>query len=111
MAALQALDAEGLVALYADPFTFEDPASGEVITEREDLLGYFTALFSSPDVGFSDVEVFSCGDRGSARWTWSGTNRHGHRFAIRGASIFEIGPEGISRETIFYDPTPSLASG
>lgn len=106
--ALQALDADGLVVLYAERFRFEDPALGLVVAGREELRDYFAALFESPNVSFSDVEVFGCGDRGAARWTWSGTNPHtGRRFAIRGASLFELGPEGITRETIFYDPTPA----
>lgn len=107
--ALQALDADGLVVLYADPFRFEDPAAGEVITGREELRAYFAALFGSRDATFSDVEFFGDDDRGAGRWTWSGTNpRTGHRFAIRGASIFELSPEGITRETIFYDPTAAI---
>lgn len=104
-AALQALDADGLVVLYAAAFRFEDPALGQVITGHEELRAYFAALFGSQDASFSDVEFFGDGDRGAGRWTWSGTNpRTGRRFAIRGASIFELGPEGITRETIFYDP-------
>ncbi len=105
--ALQELDVEGLVVLYADPFRFEDPALGQVITDREELRAYFTGLFGLPDVTFSDVEVFACGDRGAGRWTWSGTHpRTGARFTIQGASIFELRPDGIARETIVYDPTP-----
>ena len=104
--ALQALDVDGLVALYADGFQFEDPAAGQVITEREELRAYFAALFGSRDARFSDVEFFGDRDHGAGRWTWSGTNlRTGRHFAIRGASLFELGPAGITRETIFYDPT------
>ncbi len=107
--ALEALDAERLVALYADGFTFEDTSSGQVITDRTELRAYFDALFSLPDTAFGDAEVFSCGDRGAARWTWSGTNPRSRRpFAIEGASLFELGPGGITRETIFYDPTAAV---
>ncbi len=111
-AALQALDADDLVGLYADPFRFEDPALGQVLTGRQELRAYFAALFGASGTKFSDVEFFSAGDRGAGRWTWSATNSStGRRFAIRGASIFELGPEGITRETIYYDPTPSRTSG
>lgn len=109
VAALQALDAEQLVSLYADSFTFEDPALGEVISGRTRLRAYFESLFALPGVSFSDADVFSSGDRGAARWTWSGTNpRTGRHFAIKGASLFEVGPDGITRETIFYDPSPAV---
>lgn len=110
LAALQALDAERLVSQYADGFTFEDPSRGQVITDRAALRAYFDALFAPPDTAFGSVEVFSSGDRGAARWTWSGTNPRTRRpFAIEGASLFELGPGGITRETIFYDPAAAVA--
>ena len=109
VAALQALDAETLVQLYVDGFVFEDVAAGETITSREGLFGYFKALFSAPDVGFSDVGTFECGDKGAAEWIWSGTNRRGEAFSVKGVSIFEFAAAGIKRETIFYDPRPALS--
>ena len=108
-AALQALDTEALVALYADGFAFEDPALDQTISTRDELRAYFEGLFGWADVSFRDVAVFSCGSRGAAEWTWSGTNASlNRRFSIRGASIFEVGASGITRETIYYDPRPAL---
>ncbi len=106
--ALQALDVETLVGLYLDSFVFEDTAAGETITTSDRLRGYFAALFSMPDVSFSDVVFFQCEDRGAGTWVWSGTNREGDAFSVRGASIFELAEGGIRRETIFYDPRPAL---
>lgn len=108
-AALQALDTEALVALYADGFAFEDPGLGQTIGTRDELRAYFEGLFGWADVSFGDVAVFSCGNRGAAEWTWSGTSPSSkRRFSIRGASIFEVGANGITRETIYYDPRPAL---
>lgn len=102
-AALADLDCDALVALYAADAVFEDPALGQTVTGREALRAYFTNLFSLDGVGFSDVVGFACGDSGAAQWTWTAAG-----FVIRGASIFELGPGGIQRETIYYDPRPAL---
>ena len=107
-AALQALDTDELVGLYADGFVFEDVAAGETITTREGLRRYFDGLFSMPDVAFSGVDFFQCGDRGGGTWEWSGTNQRGQRFTVRGASVFEMTEAGIQRETLFYDPRPAF---
>jgi steroid delta-isomerase-like uncharacterized protein len=108
-AALQTLDTEALVALYADGFAFEDPGLGQTVRTRDELRAYFEGLFGWADASFRDVEVFSCGSRGAAEWTWSGTSPvSNRRFSIRGASIFEVGASGITRETIYYDPRPAL---
>lgn len=109
-AALQALDTEALVALYADGFAFEDPALEQTIRTRDELRAYFEALFGWADTSFRDVAVFSCGSRGAAEWTWSAISPSLNRqFSIRGASIFEVGASGIIRETIYYDPRPALS--
>ena len=107
-AASEALDVEALVGLYVDGFVFEDVAAGATISTRDDLSVYFEALFSMPDVRFSDVVFFGCGDRGAGTWLWSGTNRDGEAYSVKGASIFDLAEGGIRRETIFYDPRPAL---
>lgn len=105
--ALEALDAGSLVALYVDGFVFEDTAAGLVISTREELAAYFEALFSMPDVGFSEVSFFRCGNRGAGTWRWSGTNPLGDSYSVRGASVFDLVEGGIRRETVFYDPRPA----
>ena len=100
-AALEALDAESLVGLYADGFVFEDIPSGETITTREGLAGYFEGLFSLPDVSFSGVDFFRSGGRGAGTWVWSGTNRNGESFSVRGASVFDLTAEGAAGDGEF----------
>jgi ketosteroid isomerase-like protein len=106
-AALQALDAAALTALYADDFTFEDVPGGQVITNRLALRAYFDRLFSLPGVRFPDAHFYSMGERGTGNWTWSGLSRSGKPYAIRGASLFELAGDRIKRETLFYDPRPA----
>lgn len=53
--ALESLDTDRLVSLYADDLVFEDTASNEVITSKEELRNYFHHLFALPNVKFSNV--------------------------------------------------------
>jgi len=100
-AALAARDVEALVPLYVEGFVFDDPAAGAHITTRVEPTGYFDALFSMPDVEFSDVDFFQCGDRAAGTWVWSGTSQNGEAFSVKGASVFEIAEGGIRRKRRF----------
>jgi len=103
--ALVSLDAEELVSLYADDFVLEDASSGNTITNKKELREYYERLFSLPEVRFSDVTFFRCGDCGAGEWTWSGRSlESGKDYSIKGASIFGLGEDEIKSESIFYDP-------
>ncbi|NIM95785.1 MAG: hypothetical protein GTO18_18960 [Anaerolineales bacterium] len=107
--ALVDLDTEALVSLYAPEFLFEDTASGDRITDKEELKVYFNELFSLPDVAFVDVNFYALGERGAGRWTWCGSSiQSGKEYAIRGASLFKLGEDGIREEIIFYDPRSAI---
>ena len=104
-AALISLDAEKLVSLYADDFVLEDASSGNAITNKQELREYYERLFSLPEVRFSDVTFFRCGDCGAGEWTWSGRSLgSGKDYSIKGASIFSLVEDEIKSESIFYDP-------
>ena len=108
--ALAALNTKVLVSLYADDFLFEDTASGDRITDKDDLESYFTRLFALPDVSFSDVSFFGLGDRAAGQWTWGGSSlQSGQTYSIRGASLFRIEGDKIKEEVIFYDPRPAFS--
>lgn len=103
--ALVEMDADGLVALYADSFVFEDTSTGDRITSKSDLKDYFERLFSMPGVNFTEVSFYSDGERGAGRWTWNGRSLKAHQaYSIRGASLFELQEDRIMTEVIFYDP-------
>jgi hypothetical protein len=103
--ALESLDAERLVAQYAREFVFQDAAAGLEVTGRDELRRYYDALFSMPGVAFTEVSFFQ-NERGAGagEWVWSGLGQGGEFFSVRGASIFELSPTGIVRETIYYRP-------
>ena len=107
-AALESRDAASLVEHYAPVFVFEDIPSGLVITDHGALRTYFDRLFAGPQSRLV-ITMISVGDAtGLLEWTWSGVNpRTGDAFEIRGASGFEFGPDGITRETLYYDPRPT----
>lgn len=108
--ALVSMDAEALVALYADDFLFEDTSSGKTITDRTQLREYFDRLFALPEVRFSDAKFFKCANLGAGEWTWSGKSlQSGKDYSIRGASLFILGEGKIKKETVFYNPRTAYA--
>ena len=108
--ALESLDSEALVSCYSDSFVFEDIPLGECITDRGLSRAYYDRLFALSDVEFTDIRLFASGERGAGEWTWRGKSfESGKDYSIRGASIFELGEDGIRRETLFYDPRTAYA--
>ncbi len=106
--ALVDLDAETLVAHYAPEFLLEDIASGNRVTDKTELRAYYDRLFSLPEIAFENVSFFSMGERAAGEWTWCGITSLGNNFAIRGASLFKLGEDGIQEEILFYDPRPAI---
>ena len=107
--ALTGLNAEALTALYAPVFLLEDTASGIRISNKAELREYYDRLFSLPEVTFTEVSFFALGERAAGHWTWCGRTQSGEEYAIRGASLFILGEDGIREEVLFYDPRPALA--
>lgn len=108
--ALEELSTDKIVALYDDPFVFEDVPSGKTITDPSGLRAYFQALFTLPDVAFSEIRMYEADTFAALEWTWSGTKRSsGEAYRVRGASIVEVRNGRIARETIYYDPRAPLS--
>ena len=107
--ALTGLNAEALTDLYAPEFLLEDTASRNLISNKAELREYYDRLFSLPEVSFTDVSFFALGERAAGHWTWCGRTQSGEEYAIRGASLFILGEDGIREEVLFYDPRPALA--
>jgi steroid delta-isomerase-like uncharacterized protein len=103
--ALMNLEAEILVSLYDDEFKFMDTAAGKSITDKAELMAYYSQLFAMPDVKFTEVSFFGSGSRVAGQWTWQGTSlKSGKSFSICGASLFRIKKDKIEEEIVFYDP-------
>lgn len=108
--ALEGLNTDKIIEIYADRFLFEDTSARERITDRKALKEYFQRLFTMPQVSFSEFRIFEAECFAVIEWTWGGVKRtSGEPFRVRGASVVELSQGKVSRESIYYDPTPALS--
>jgi ketosteroid isomerase-like protein len=108
--ALEALNLDEIVKIYANRFLFEDVSANEQITDRKALKEYFQRLFSLPQVSFSDIRIFEGECFAILEWTWGGVKRNtGEPFRVKGVSVIELSEGKIARESIYYDPKPALS--
>ena len=108
--ALEGLDTNKIVEIYAKNFLFEDTSSGEQITDREALRKYFQQLFALPQASFTDIRVYEAECFAVLEWTWGGvSSTSGEPFNVRGASVIELSDGKVIRESIYYDPKPALS--
>jgi hypothetical protein len=109
-AALEGLNTDKILEIYAEQFVFEDTPANLLITDRKKLGEYFQQLFSMPEVSFSDIEIHEAESFAVIEWTWGGVNQAtGETFHVRGASILELEDNKVRRESIYYDPRPASA--
>ena len=103
--ALEALDADAMVELYAIDAFFSDASSGQVCRGTEEIGSMLRELFAAPGAAFSDVVIREGEGWGAIEWVWQGTAKaKGERSSIRGASVLELQGGKIVRETIYYNP-------
>ncbi len=107
-AGLRSRDLEKTMANYGDDIVWEDAATGDRATGKEELRSMVVWLFSIPDVKWDVTSSFVSRDGKWAanEWVWTGSYG-GQDFSISGASILEIREGKIVRETIYYDKTSS----
>jgi steroid delta-isomerase-like uncharacterized protein len=107
--ALETTDVEAILMCYGDQFVFEDTASGEIITQHDQLRNYFERLFGLPGVGFSEISYYECSERALIEWIWSGENpTTGKTYRIKGVSVIQLRGDRIFNETLYYDPRPAV---
>ena len=108
--ALEELNIDKILSAYAENAVLEDISAGISIMDRAGLSAYFEKLFSLPGVAFSDIRLFDGKKFAAVEWVWSGLKRDtGESFRIRGASVIELMDGKIVRESIYYDPKPTLS--
>jgi hypothetical protein len=108
--ALEGLNTNKILEIYADRFVFEDTTAKLLINDRKRLGEYFQQLFSMPEVSFSDIEIHEAESFAVIEWTWGGVNQAtGETFHVRGASILELEDNKVRRESIYYGPRPASA--
>ena len=108
--ALEELNVDQLVELYATNFLFEDIPAELCITDRTALQEYYRHLFSTPQASFSNIRVFEADTFAAIEWSWGGvSNTTGKPFQVRGVSVLELSSSKVLRESIYYDPKPALS--
>ncbi len=108
--ALESLNADQIIKIYADEFLFEDTSSKEQITDRTSLRKYFQQLFALPQVSFSDIRIIEANQFAVIEWTWGGVKRStGEPFRVKGVSVMELAGSKITCESIYYDPRTALS--
>ncbi len=107
--ALTASDTNAIMRLYADDAVFEDVPSGESFHGQLAVRRMFEALFT-PSTRFHVARIRAGPGWGALEWVWSGrTRKTGMAFDVRGVSVLDISGSRITKEAIYYDPTPSRA--
>jgi ketosteroid isomerase-like protein len=108
--ALESLNVDQIIKIYAAEFLFEDTSSKEQITDQTSLREYFQQLFALPQVSFSDIRIIEADQFAVIEWTWGGVKRStGEPFRVKGVSVMELAESKITRESIYYDPRPALS--
>ncbi len=107
--ALEGLNTDKIIKIYADEFLFEDTSSKLSIKDRKALVKYFQRLFTMPQVSFTEIRIFEADRFAVIEWTWGGVSHNsGEPFRVRGASVIELSGGKVWRESIYYDPMPAL---
>jgi len=105
--ALEGLNPDKIIEIYADEFLFEDTSSKEQIIDRTSLRKYFQQLFALPHVSFSDIRIFEAEYFATIEWTWGGVSPITRElYRVRGASVIELSGGKVIRESLYYDPKP-----
>lgn len=106
--ALESLDLEKTMSVYADDIVWDDAAANDHLTNKSDVMGMYRWFYALTDVKMNVTSSFVSGDGkwASAEWMWSGTE--GARdYSIQGVSVLEIRDGKIVRETIYYNRASS----
>jgi steroid delta-isomerase-like uncharacterized protein len=111
---INAHDAQGIGALYADDAVLSDP-SGE-FQGREAIVKYWEEFFRAfPDLSGSDDFKADTGDTAINEWSASGTNEGpietpegtipatGKRVELRGADAMTVRDGQITSHRVYYD--------
>jgi steroid delta-isomerase-like uncharacterized protein/uncharacterized protein (TIGR02118 family) len=113
-AAWSAHDAERIARLFTSDCVYEDVTLGVVNRGRDELRAFAGAIFAAaPDFEITLGARFLAAGWGGMEWRMAGTQvgaiaglpPSGRRFDVRGSTILELAPEGISRCSDYWDMT------
>lgn len=103
--AFQGHDIIAMLYLMSEDCVFENtypPPDGERIMGVDRMRKFWENFFiATPSANFIFEEVFACGNRGVARWTYSWLNADKTTGHVRGVDIFRV-ENGKIREKFSY---------
>jgi len=113
LAAWNAHNVEGLMALFADDCVYEDVALGRLEQGRERVRALVESVFVDiADFKMEAGSAIGLGDWAATEWTMTGRFVHstvpglaatGRSFAVRGATILELRDGRIRRNSDYLD--------
>jgi steroid delta-isomerase-like uncharacterized protein len=108
-------DVEKILSFYTDDCLYEDVALKRIVRGKAELRALLESVFTDIAGLKMDIKsVFSSGNWVASEWTMSGRFIHssfplliatGKSFRVRGATIFELSNDKISRNTDYLDVT------
>jgi steroid delta-isomerase-like uncharacterized protein len=97
VAAHNAHDVDGMLALLAEPFEYRDPAAPAPVRTRDELAALYRGLFAAfPDLRFEVTDALFGDDgaflvlrtTGTGAGTWAGKDMRARTIAVEEAALF-----------------------
>ena len=111
-------DVEKILSFFTDDCLYEDVALKRIVRGKAELRALLESVFIDIAGLKMDIKsVFSSGNWGASEWTMSGRFVHssvpiltatGKNFIVRGATVFKLSNDKISRNTDYLDVTVFL---
>ena len=111
-------DVERILSFFTDDCLYEDVALKRIVRGKAELQALLESVFTDiADLKMDIKSVFSSGNWGASEWLMSGRFVHssvplltatGKSFLVRGATVFELSNDKISRNTDYLDLTAFL---
>ncbi|MCW2953008.1 MAG: hypothetical protein JWQ48_2178 [Conexibacter sp.] len=105
-------DPERFATLFTDDCLYEDIPLGVAVRGRSEIATHLRNwLASSSDIVMTPMRTFDAGERVALEWSYTGTHdgpfehlaASGRSFEFRGASLFELEGDEISRCVDYWD--------
>jgi steroid delta-isomerase-like uncharacterized protein len=112
VAAHNAHDVSGMLALLAEPFEYRDPAAPASVRTRADLADLYTGIFGAfPDIRFDVTDVFAGDDgaflvfrtTGTGAGVFAGKDVRGRVIDVEEAGLFRVSGDRIWLVHFFSD--------
>lgn len=92
-AGFNAHDIDAIMGFFAEQCSLDlprgpEPHGSRYVGREEVRRGLMTRFESTPDVHYSEVENFACGNTGISKWLLTGTTPAGENVRVRGCDFY-----------------------